>query len=57
MKRLIRAPYLTNVLLFIIACELLLLPRRKEVFTITFNREQNTPTIRRSEDRPTSFRS
>jgi hypothetical protein len=39
MKRLIRAPYLTNALLLVIACELFLLPRRREVFTITINQE------------------
>jgi hypothetical protein len=55
MKKLIRAPYVTNVLLFIIACELLLLPRRKEVLTMAVSPQVNPPTMKQGEYGPTSF--
>jgi hypothetical protein len=40
MKKLIRAPYLTNTLLSVIACELLLLIRRQNDFTVTVDGDQ-----------------
>ncbi len=40
MKKLIRAPFLTNALLSVIACELLLLIRRQNDFTVTGGGDQ-----------------
>jgi hypothetical protein len=39
MKRLFRAPYLTNFFLFVIVCELVLLTQRREGVKVTIAQE------------------